>query len=191
LSICLNKYTLYHIMKTFSINTLGCKVNQYESRQIRELLERLGLSQVKPSESVPELIVINTCCVTHTASAKSRQYIKKAQKLSPDAPIVVSGCLPTIQIGELNTSSQKNVHFITQRDDLAAMLCQIVNSKVDVSSCQNPNSCRNTVIKTKNDSKIKCKNKLANPPKLTSITSFNGHTRASAEGSARACRSRT
>ena len=178
MSIRLNKYILYHIMKAFSINTLGCKVNQYESQQIRELLERLGLSQVKPSESVPELIVINTCCVTHTASAKSRQYIRKAQKLSPNAPIVVSGCLPTVQIGELNTSSQKNVHFITQRDDLAAMLCQIVNSKVDVSNCQNPNSRRTTVIKTKNDSKIKCKNKLANPPKLTSITSFNGHTRA-------------
>jgi len=165
-------------MKTFSINTLGCKVNQYESQQIRELLERLGLRQLEQSKRASDLVVVNTCCVTHTASAKSRQYIRKAQKLSPDAVIVVSGCLPTVQIGELNTSGQKNVHFIAQRDDFASMLSQIVSSKVDVLDCQNPNSCRTTIIKTKNDYKIKRKNKLANPPKLTSITSFKGHTRA-------------
>jgi threonylcarbamoyladenosine tRNA methylthiotransferase MtaB len=75
-------------MKTFSIDTLGCKVNQYESQQIRELLERLGLRQVQTSQR-PNLVVINTCCVTHAASAKSRQYIHKAQKLSPDSTIAV------------------------------------------------------------------------------------------------------
>ncbi|MHC4572457.1 MAG: hypothetical protein ACYS0C_10335 [Planctomycetota bacterium] len=93
-------------MKTFAINTLGCKVNQYESQQIRELLERLGLVEVEAPESEPDLTIINTCCVTHTASAKSRQYIRKAQKLSPDAVIVACGCLPTVQIGELNNSSK-------------------------------------------------------------------------------------
>ncbi|GAI22972.1 unnamed protein product, partial [marine sediment metagenome] len=59
-------------MKTFAINTLGCKVNQYESQQIRELLERLGLDQVETSKEKPDLVVINTCCVTLSASAKSR-----------------------------------------------------------------------------------------------------------------------
>ncbi len=165
-------------MKTFSINTLGCKVNQYESQQIRELLERLGLNQVGQSERASDLVVVNTCCVTHTASAKSRQYIRKAQKLNSGAVIVVSGCLPAVQIGELNASSQKNVHFIAHRDDLAEMLSQIINVKADVSSCQNPTSCRNTVIETKNDSKIKCKNKLSNSPKLNLLTSFKGQTRA-------------
>ncbi|MHC4160398.1 MAG: tRNA (N(6)-L-threonylcarbamoyladenosine(37)-C(2))-methylthiotransferase MtaB, partial [Planctomycetota bacterium] len=50
-------------MKTFVINTLGCKVNQYESQQIRELLEQLGLNHVKTTEKA-DLVVINTCCVT-------------------------------------------------------------------------------------------------------------------------------
>ena len=112
-------------MKTFAINTLGCKVNQYESQQIRELLERFGLDQVETSEKKPDLVVVNTCCVTHTASAKSRQYIRKAQKLSPDAVIVVSGCLPTVQIGELNNLGE-NVHLIRHQNDLAATLNQIV-----------------------------------------------------------------
>jgi len=69
-------------MRTFSIYTLGCKVNQYESQQIAQLLEELGLSAALSGEK-PDLAVINTCCVTGTASAKSRQYIQRALKANP------------------------------------------------------------------------------------------------------------
>jgi threonylcarbamoyladenosine tRNA methylthiotransferase MtaB len=162
-------------MNTFAINTLGCKVNQYESQQIRELLERLGLSQVETTDN-PELVVINTCCVTHTASAKSRQYIRKAQKLSPDAVIVVSGCLPTVRIGELNNTG-KGVHLIRRQDELAATLCQIVNSKVAASDSQGLQPYL-YIIRTKNPSKIKRKNKSANQLELPPLTSFKGQTRA-------------
>ena len=164
-------------MKTFAINTIGCKVNQYESQQIRELLERLGLNQVETSKSEPDLVVINTCCVTLSASAKSRQRIRKAQKLSPDAIIVVCGCLPTVQTGELNNPG-KNTHLISHRETIAATLSQIVNGKAVASISQNFQSDQNTIIKTENGSKIKLKNKSAELPKLTQLTSFKGHTRA-------------
>jgi threonylcarbamoyladenosine tRNA methylthiotransferase MtaB len=163
-------------MKTFAINTIGCKVNQYESQQIRELLERLGLDQVETSKSEPDLVVINTCCVTLSASAKSRQRIRKAQKLNPDAIIVVCGCLPTAQTGELNNPG-KNIHLISHRETIAATLSQIVNGKVVASRSQNFQSDQNTII-TENGSKIKLKNKSAELPKLTQLTSFKGHTRA-------------
>jgi threonylcarbamoyladenosine tRNA methylthiotransferase MtaB len=162
-------------MKTFAINTVGCKVNQYESQQIRELLEQLGLNHVETSKGEPDLIVINTCCVTLSASAKSRQCIRKAQKLSPEAVIVACGCLPTAQIGELNNLS-KNIHLISHRETIAATLSQIVNGKAIAPNSQNPQS--DILIKPKNGSKIKLKNKLAEPPKLTRLTSFKGHTRA-------------
>lgn len=164
-------------MKTFAINTVGCKVNQYESQQIRELLERLGLNQVETSKEKPDLVVINTCCVTLSASAKSRKCVRKAQKLSPDAIIVVSGCLPTVQIGELNNPG-KNVHLISHRETIAATLGQIVNGKAVASSSQSLQSDQNTIIKAENSPKIKLKNKLAELPKLTQLTSFKGHTRA-------------
>ncbi|UCE99375.1 MAG: tRNA (N(6)-L-threonylcarbamoyladenosine(37)-C(2))-methylthiotransferase MtaB [Planctomycetota bacterium] len=114
-------------MKTFAINTLGCKVNQYESQQIRQLLECLGLNPVETADKA-DLVVINTCCVTHIASAKSRQQIRKAKRQSPDAAIVVSGCLPTVQTDEIKNLG-KNAHVIRQRTKLAATLCQIVKSK--------------------------------------------------------------
>ncbi len=107
-------------MKTFIINTLGCKVNQYEGQQIRQLLEDHGL-EVARSPDKADLIVVNTCCVTHTASAKSRQYVRKAQKHHPDATIILAGCLPAGQPDELNNIN-KDVHIVSQKKDLAKML---------------------------------------------------------------------
>jgi len=165
-------------MKTFSINTLGCKVNQYETQQIHELLEQLGLHKCEPPKK-PDLVVINTCCVTHTASAKSRQYIRKAQKLSPGAAVVVCGCLPTVQTNELNNIS-KNVHLIGDRKNLAETLKQIAHGNAAASYFQSPQSCLNinTLIKAENDSKIKFKKELNNHLKLPPLTSFKGQTRA-------------
>jgi len=163
----LNKYKLYHIMKTFSINTLGCKVNQYESQQIRQFLEGLGLDQVGVSAK-PDIVVINTCCVTGAASAKSRQRIRKAQKLSPNAAIVVSGCLPTVQIGELD-GLDKNICLVRRRETIAAVLGEIVNSKAESLDSQSLQACQNSAINAE---------KGFEQPKLTQLTSFKGHTRA-------------
>jgi len=163
-------------MKTFSINTFGCKVNQYESQQIRELLERLGLNQVETSKK-PDVVIINTCCVTHTASAKSRRYIRKAQKLSPDGVIIVSGCLPTVETGELGNPG-KNVHLVRHRNNLADTLNRIINTKTGALGAQNPEIRENSTIKAENGAKIKGKNKLTNQLKLSPLTSFKGYTRA-------------
>lgn len=88
-------------MKTYVIHTLGCKINQYESQQIRRLLEQSGLSAAVPSQKA-DIIVVNTCCVTHIASAKSRQSIRKLQSAHPTARLIVTGCLPVGQGHELN-----------------------------------------------------------------------------------------
>ena len=63
----------------YRVVTLGCKVNQYETQQIRELLESLGLTPAPP-EQPAELTVINTCAVTATAARKSRQAIRRATR---------------------------------------------------------------------------------------------------------------
>jgi threonylcarbamoyladenosine tRNA methylthiotransferase MtaB len=163
-------------MKTFSIDTLGCKVNQYESQQIRELLERLGLKQVETCQK-PDLTVVNTCCVTHTASAKSRQYIRKAQKPSPDGTVVVCGCLPTIKIAELGNLG-KNVLLVKDRYGLAAALYQIVTGQPSQSTHQGLQHCPDPTIKSENDAKVKCKNELAFSAALKPLNSFKGQTRA-------------
>jgi len=74
----------------YRLSTLGCKVNQYESQQIRELLESLGLRQASPRQSA-DIAIVNTCAVTTTALAKSRRAVRR---LTNDGrtPVVVVGC---------------------------------------------------------------------------------------------------
>ena len=163
-------------MKTFSINSLGCKVNQYESQQIRELLEKFGLHKIEPSKR-PDLVVINSCCVTHTASAKSRQSIRKIRKQSPNAVIIVSGCLPTVQTGELSAAAD-DVHLVRNRSDFADTLSCIIGNKAATLTSQRTQSCPDTTIKAKNSYKIKYKNNLNNDLNLPPLTSFEGQTRA-------------
>lgn len=78
-------------MKTFQIQTLGCKVNAYESEFYRQSLLNAGYLEGLPKEST-DIVIINTCTVTNTASHKSRQKITHAKRSNPDAFIVVVGC---------------------------------------------------------------------------------------------------
>jgi len=153
-------------MRTFSIVTLGCKVNQYESQQIRELLEDFGLEQVDPTGK-SDLVVVNTCCVTHTASARSRQYIRKSKKLSPDAIIVVCGCLTTVQIGELPALTE-NVHYTQSQKELAAILRRIASGEATTSKWGNRQTCPNNTIRAETNHKIKPKTKVVGKPNASS-----------------------
>ena len=76
-------------MKTFTTYNLGCKVNAYELSAISSLLIKEGF---KEDDQNPDVVIINTCSVTATADQKSRQHIRKMQKLFPNAVIAVMGC---------------------------------------------------------------------------------------------------
>ena len=78
-------------MKTFSIFTLGCKVNAYESEYYRQSLIKAGYNEALPKEQT-DIVIINTCTVTNTASFKSRQRIHQAKRFNPNAFVVVVGC---------------------------------------------------------------------------------------------------
>lgn len=71
--------------------TLGCKVNQYETDAMRELLEAAGYDIVDFRERA-DVYIINTCSVTNMADRKSRQMIHRARKKNPDAVVVAAGC---------------------------------------------------------------------------------------------------
>ena len=67
----------------FNIYTLGCKVNTYESEAITSLLEEKGMS-LTVNDSEADVIIVNTCTVTHMSDRKSRQYIRRMKKKNPD-----------------------------------------------------------------------------------------------------------
>jgi threonylcarbamoyladenosine tRNA methylthiotransferase MtaB len=78
-----------------AVFVLGCKVNQAEANGICQILTDHGFQIGRP-ENEPHLVVVNTCCVTSRAEAKSRRLVKRLQRLFPEARLVVTGCLAQI-----------------------------------------------------------------------------------------------
>jgi len=73
----------------FRVEVLGCKVNQYEAEQIKELLAQAG-DEAREGEA--DLLVIHSCAVTAEAIRKLRQTVRRAAAANPQATIFVSGC---------------------------------------------------------------------------------------------------
>ena len=75
----------------FSFYTLGCKVNQYETQAMEQLLREKGHEVGDFSESCDGYI-INTCSVTAVADKKNRAIIRRCRREHPNAVIAVCGC---------------------------------------------------------------------------------------------------
>src|SRR5947208_12147158 len=79
-------------MKTFCVETLGCKVNHYESEQVAALLRSAGLVEADAAHA--DLRVVNTCSVTVEAASKSRQMTRRLVRLPvlPSEPPCGAAC---------------------------------------------------------------------------------------------------
>ncbi len=74
---------------SFSLLTLGCKVNTYESDAIRKAFFELGAKEREFGEEV-DVAIINTCAVTAIADKKSRQMLRRAK--SSAKLVIATGC---------------------------------------------------------------------------------------------------
>src|SRR5438445_11905669 len=80
--------------RTVRLVTLGCKVNQYETQYVKELLEANGYAEAEAGRAA-DLCVVNTCTVTAEVDAKSRQAVRRLHRDHPHAAIVGTGCYAT------------------------------------------------------------------------------------------------
>ena len=83
-----------------AIETLGCRVNIYDSEAVTGLFRQDGYAVVDFTEPA-DVYVINTCTVTHMGDKKSRQLISRARRLNPDAVIAVVGCYSQVAPEEI------------------------------------------------------------------------------------------
>ena len=79
-------------MKVF-FHTLGCKVNQYETQEMREQLNKNGYT-VTENEDDADIFIINSCTVTSESDRKTRQSVRHYKKKYPESVIVLTGCMP-------------------------------------------------------------------------------------------------
>ena len=75
----------------YAFYTLGCKVNQYETQAMQQLLLARG-DTLGEFDGVCDCYIVNTCTVTAVSDKKSRNAIRRARKLNPNAVIGVCGC---------------------------------------------------------------------------------------------------
>ena len=80
--------------------TLGCKLNYAETSTYERGFRAAGHETVSWDEPA-DAYLVNTCAVTVTAEKKSRNLIRKAHKLAPSAPIVVTGCYAELKRMEI------------------------------------------------------------------------------------------
>ena len=115
-----------------SFYTLGCKLNQFESAVMAARLSRAGFEIVDWGSSA-DVFVINTCTVTGKTDYRSRQAIRKAQRLNPEAMIVATGCYAEVSSGVLQ--SMPGVHLVVgnaEKERIAELIL----------SCDRPSSAR-------------------------------------------------
>lgn len=74
-----------------AFQTLGCRVNVYDSEAMIEMFKKDGYELVDFNEAA-DVYVINTCTVTNMGDKKSRQYISRAKRNNPEATVAVVGC---------------------------------------------------------------------------------------------------
>ena len=77
----------------YSFYTLGCKVNQYESQALGELLSKFGYEPAPAGESA-DVYIINSCTVTAESDRKTRQAVRRFKRNNPNAVVVLTGCMP-------------------------------------------------------------------------------------------------
>ena len=151
--------------------TLGCKVNQYETESIREQFRKDGFDIV-PDNMPADVYVVNTCTVTNLADRKSRQYIRKAHRLNPDAVICVTGCYA--QVDEESVASIEGVSIVAGTDSKSRIL-EDVKKELKRRSEQSPHG---QVELSEIYRDVKPYSELNKYEELGVITEMEGRTRA-------------
>lgn len=104
-------------MPSFSIETLGCKVNHAESMAIKAAMEKAGYTYL--GDGPCDVCIINSCTVTHVAAAKTRQVVRRAIASSPGALVIVTGCYSEVSPDEI--LEIEGVSFVVGQDGKMAL----------------------------------------------------------------------
>ncbi len=79
--------------RTFYLETLGCRANQYDSEVLRRYLLGSGYREVEhPAEA--DVVIVNSCVVTHKAERDVRKLLNRARRQGkPGAEVILTGCM--------------------------------------------------------------------------------------------------
>ncbi len=139
--------------------TFGCKVNQYETQEMSEILIKNGYEITENPENA-DIIIVNSCTVTSEGVRKVRQTVRKLRKSNESALLILTGCMSQAEPEETDKAlPEADVIMGNKNNTRIAEICK-------------------KALKERKRFNICEPHKSGEPYKGTGITSFEGHTRA-------------
>ena len=115
-------------MSSFAVKFLGCKVSQADVMLARSALLAAGHTEAPEAEA--DLHVINTCCITSEAEAKSRQSVRRS--LAHADRVIVTGCAVNLDGAQFAAIDGRVQPLVGTSDDVAASLGPDAGGCVDL-----------------------------------------------------------
>ncbi|HUN78840.1 MAG TPA: MiaB/RimO family radical SAM methylthiotransferase [Solirubrobacteraceae bacterium] len=112
----------------FAVKFLGCKVSHADAMLARRRLLEAGHREVAEAEA--ELHVVNTCCITREAEAKSRQSVRRS--LQSAGEVYVSGCAANLRPEQFTEIHPAVRAFVGTADDVAGEIAGALGACADL-----------------------------------------------------------
>jgi threonylcarbamoyladenosine tRNA methylthiotransferase MtaB len=112
----------------FAVKFLGCKVSHADAMLARRALLAAGHEEVPEAEA--EVHVINTCCITGEAEAKSRQSVRRSLKSARE--VYVGGCAVNLRAAQFAEIDQAVRPFTGTAEDVAQAMAEAQGGCVDL-----------------------------------------------------------
>jgi threonylcarbamoyladenosine tRNA methylthiotransferase MtaB len=113
---------------SFAVKFLGCKVSQADAMIARRALAAAG--HVEVAEDEAELHVINTCCITGEAEAKSRQAVRRSLKTADR--VLVGGCAVNLNGAQFREIDERVAAFVGTAEEVAGAMAADLGACADL-----------------------------------------------------------
>lgn len=120
----------------YTIATLGCKVNQFETQAMETMLAERGWHSTKDGDA--DVIIVNTCAVTAESGRKSRQTVRRLKSENPRALVAVCGCFSQISPDEMEALDADLIYGSGDRRQLVEDIHRVMESREKVRHIDDP-----------------------------------------------------
>lgn len=77
--------------RRYFVHTFGCRVNQADSAGVAAALD-VGTLERTTTAAEADVVVLNTCTVTHRSDTDVRKAVRRIKRDNPAAEVIVTGC---------------------------------------------------------------------------------------------------
>ncbi len=125
--------------------SLGCKTNQYETNAMEQLFLQNGYEVGIDKNEKADIYIVNTCSVTNIAERKSRQMIRRAKELNPNAVVVAVGCYAQVAKEEIEKIEEVDLILgVNEKNNIIEIIENYIkeknnNKKVEVTDVMHQN----------------------------------------------------